>query len=626
MGVTGDILLTVVATALVIGLPLAGAFGTLTAVWLLVPPNLIVPHAPHILLVHTVVLYGFTFRLMARRGPGEPSAAAYTPTVVHVALLVLVLVLFFGGVIFTPPGNSLSGDLHFWLNDFNLLVLFIVVLAVIRTISLRRAVGIIAVVLCIDVGIGLWERVSGRGWSAFFFEHLPTSYLAPGAEALQVRGGHVRSQAAAQFALEYGWVLAMLFPLLVVSVFHWSRGRRWWSPVANLVPLLAALAVVFSGSRSALVAAVAVLVLVVAIGGNRGMLAWGTVAILTGAITAIADPSMVISIFSAGKADPASVRLERLGPLFDLVVHHPFTGLGLSGISSQFVVNGVDDGYAVIYATLGVVGILAWLSVMAMSGLAAGQALVARRGSYERLVGAACLAGIVAAAVAAATYDFIDTAQSTWTLIVLGALGVAAAEAAGRRVVLHWSMPRLLLPAVGSLLGSTLLVVAPVSYSVSLAVIPDAPWVLTSESAYYPIQGTEMVNTLCPVVTNRDYVVPGTKVRCLQYNQVFLYNFPALAVVQVRGPTQQSVAREANAAFARISPQMPLAVWPRGRITSGKPAWAKTAPLWGGCLGAFLMLVMPMSSARARRSSRVYEVAVDETQAARPEHALQGPG
>lgn len=597
MGVLGDILLTAVAAGLVIGLPLAGAFGTLTAVWLLVPPNLSVPHAPHILLVHTFVLYAFCFRLMARRGPGEPKAAAYMPTVVHAALLVLVLVLFFDGVVFTPSGNSLAGNIHYWFNDFNLLVLFVVVLAVVRTISLRRAVGIIAVLICVVVGIGLWERVTHRGWSAFFFEHLPTNYLAPGSAPLQTRGGHVRSQGAAQFALEYGWIVAMLFPLLVASVFHWSHGRRRWSRLVNLAPLLAVLAVVFSGSRSALVACVAVLVLVVAIGSNREMLIWGALAALTGAITAIADPSLIVPLLSAGKADPASVRLQRLGPLFDLV-HHPFTGLGLSGISSLFVVTGVDDGYAVIYATLGVIGLLAWLSVIVMIGVTAGHALAARRGSFERLIGAACVAGTLAAAVAAATYDFPDTAESTWTLVVLGALGVAAAEAAGRRVVLRWSPPRLLLPAAGTFVGITLLVLTPLSSSMSYSVMTDAPWVLATSTAFYPVEGTEMVNTLCPVVTNPDTIMKGTSVRCLQYSQVFPLNFPGWAVVQVRGPTPESVKREAALTFASISHQMSLEVSPIGSIATGKPAWARTAPLWGAIAGAFAMMLLPPISRR----------------------------
>ena len=387
-----------------------------------------------------------------------------------------------------------------------------------------------------------------------------------------------------------------LFPrgLQASAPFRWASGDN----DRFSGPLLAVVAVIFSGSRSALVACIAALIVLVALAANRGMFVWGGLAVLTGTITAIADPSLITSLFSAGKADPSSVRSERLGPLFDLAVHHPFTGLGLSGLDRYFVIHGVDNAYAVIYATLGVIGILAWLSLIVMIGVTAGLTLQARRGSFERLIGAACLAGAVAAAVAAATYDFTNTAQSTWTLIMLGAVGVAATEAAGRRVTLHWSAPRLLLPAIGTFVGSTLLVLAPVSSSLSYTVMTDAQWVLTSNNAYYDVQGTEMVNTLCPVVTDPATRIQGTQVRCIQYSRVFQLNFPGFAKVQVRGPTPQAVRRETAIAFTGIGRQMPIEVWPNGAIETGKPSWARTAPLWGGVAGLFAMLLVPKMSRR----------------------------
>ncbi len=597
MGTIGDILLSLVAIALVVALSLEVAFEALVAVWLLVPSNLSVPHAPHILLVHTVVLYAFVFRLLARRGPGEPSSEAYSPTFVHGALGAFVLVGFFGGVIFTPRGNSLAGDLHSWLSDLNLFILLVVVLAVVRTITAWRAVAIVAVVVCAVVAIGFWEHFTHRGWSNFFFEHLPASYLAAGVGPLQTRGGHVRSQGAAQFALEYGWVLVMLMPLLLVSVVHWSHGRIRLARLANVIPLLAGVAVVFTGSRSATIAFVAALVLLVVLTGrDQRMLVWGALAVMAGAITTVAHPSLITSVFSAGKSDPASVRLNRLQPLFALVVHHPFTGLGLTGLTSTFAFSGLDDGYAVLYGTLGVVGVLAWLSVLSASAATAGHGLKAPPGTIERRLGAACLVGVLAAAVAAAAYDFTNTSQSSWTLVILAALGVAAVEGANVRVVRrHWSSMRLLLPTGGVLVGLSVLAIAPVSSSLTLTVITDAPGILATETAYYPNQGTEMVNTLCPVVTNPDTVIAGTTVGCLQYAQIFP-DFPGLAVVQVRGPTPQFVTREVNSALTPISRQMPLEVAPEGAIATGKPSWAITAPLSGGVAGLLGMLLLPSLS------------------------------
>ena len=88
--------------------------------------------------------------------------------------------------------------------------------------------GVLAAVL-----IGFIERLTKFSWGEFFFEHVPASYIpsiAPG--TLSVRGAAVRSQGAAQFALEYGWVLAMLLPLTVAATIRWSHGRESWRKAA----------------------------------------------------------------------------------------------------------------------------------------------------------------------------------------------------------------------------------------------------------------------------------------------------------------------------------------------------------------------------------------------------------
>lgn len=612
MGAVGDILLALAAVALVIALSLEYAFGVLIAVWLLVPSNLSLPHGPHVLLIHSLVLYAFVFRLLARRGPGEPSASAYTPRLVHGAIIALVLVAFLLGVILSPRTNSLAGDLRAWLAYLDLLILFVVVLAVLRTISLWRAGATIALVLCAAVGIGFWEHFTHRGWSNFFYEHLPSSYQKAGAGPLQTRNGHVRSQGGAEFALEYGWVLAMLLPLLVVSVVQWSHSRLRWARLANLIPVLAVLAVLLSGARSATIAAVvAILLFLVLAGADRRLFAWGGLAILAGAIIAVADPSLVASVFSTS-SDPTSVRLDRLGPLFALVVHRPFIGLGLTGLTPYFTLTGVDDGYGVMYATLGAIGMLTWLAVLVTSATTAAHALKARRGSLERMLGAACLVGIVAVAVAIATYDLPDTSQSTWALMVLAALGVAAAERAGHTTTLHWSPIRLVLPVGGCLLGFGALAVAPVSSSASMRVVTGAQWVLTSERAYFPIQGTELVDTLCSVVDHSDNIMAGTSVRCVQYQSVFPAEFPGAALVDVRGPTPRAVRQEEHLAFSTISKWMPMDIASVGTIATGDPSWARTAPLSGGALGVLAMLLLPPLSRRRSLREGEAETHLDE--------------
>ncbi len=519
----------------------------------------------------------------------------------HVALLAFVLLAFFDGVIFVPNSDSLAQDVHYWFNDLNLLVLFVVVLAVIRTISPWRAAAVMVGVFTVSVGIGIVEHFTGHGWSNFFFEHLPTNYLNYGVGPLQTRGGHVRSQGAAQFALEYGWAIAMLLPLMIVAIIHWPGARRGWGRLVNALPFLAVITVIFSGSRSALVAAVAaVALLVLMVGFDRRMAAWGAAAALVGAVTAVAEPSLITSLFSSGKTDPSSVRLDRLPPLFALVVQRPFTGLGLSGIAGYF--GGLDDAYAILYATLGVLGVLAWLALLATALVTTARTLRARAGTEARLLGAACFVGICAAAVAGTTYDFTDTIQSLWTLTMLAALGVATAETVPRPERARRSPLRAMMPLVGVLLGLVVYTFAPVSSSESLSVIPIAPWVLVVEDAFYPNQGTELVHTLCPTVTDPDNIAPQTSVSCLQDSTVFPAAFPALAVIDVRAPTAAAVRQEEVRALAPISRWMPMETSAMGTIATGKPSWAKTAPLWAGAAGLAAALLVPPTRWRRRKT------------------------
>ena len=225
MPVLGILLLVAVGAAVAFWARLEVGFGAVVAFWLLIPGNLAVAPLPHIVLVDRVVLYAFAARLVLRHGErGEPPGSAFRLTAVHAALAAVLVVGYVDGVVVAQRGLSLASDLDAWLYTLDVVVVFVAGLAVIRTVGPRRVVATIVGVATLSAVIGIIERITGSGWSNFFFEHLPASYQAPGAGALQTRAGHVRSQAASQFALEYGWVLTMLLPLAVVTAFRWARG------------------------------------------------------------------------------------------------------------------------------------------------------------------------------------------------------------------------------------------------------------------------------------------------------------------------------------------------------------------------------------------------------------------
>jgi hypothetical protein len=604
MGAAGDLLLTLVGVLVVLFGSIEVATGCLIAFWLLVPGLLIVPYGPHFLLVDRLVLWVFALRLLLRSGrPDQPTGRAFALTPLHGAMAALLVAAYTAGVLLAPRSVSLAGDLHAFLYVLDLVILFVVVLAAVRTIGVRRVVNLIAWGVLVAVLIGFIERTTKFSYGQFFFEHLPLSYIpsiAPG--TLSVRGAAVRSQGAAQFALEYGWVLAMLLPLTVVATIRWSQGREPWRKMVVLLPIAVFVAVVFSGGRSAVIAAaVATLVFLVFTGGDRRILRMLGVIAVAAVLVALFDPSLVTAPFSAGSAaDPASVRLERLPFLFSLVVHRPFTGLGFNGVSNVF--GGVDNGYALMYATIGVVGVTAWIALMVTAVATTARTLRSPRGTDSRNVGAACLIGIVAVAFAMATYDLVSTLQSQWALVFLAAVGVAAAETVPRpeRVRRRWGY-RAALPLVGLGVGCLLFVSAPLTSSQAFSVILTAPWLdFTNGGPVDAYDGTALSDTLCGALTNPDVVAAGTRVDCLQLDTIEPLAFPAEALVTVSAGTPAAVTAEARHAFAPISSHMQMTATASESIQTGRAAWATTAPLWCAVAGLLLMLLVPALPFRRR--------------------------
>lgn len=601
MGTAGDLALALAGVLAVLLAPLEASFAVLVAFWLLVPGTLVVPHAPHVLLADRVVLYAFALRLVLRHGrPGEPARRAYRLGAVHAALGALLLVGFLDGVALAPPQVSVAGDLHAWLYLLDLAVLFVVVLAVARTLGLWRTVRPVLGALAVVVVIGVAERLTGHGWSHFFFEHLPAGYLAPGADPLQLRGGHVRAQAAAQFALEYGWVLAALLPLGVWGAVRAGRRRPALAAISWLLPAGMLAGVVLSGSRSATIAAVVGgLLFAVVSGADRRLLTVGLWVGAAALLVVLVDPSLVTGPFSTAAAtDPASVRLDRLPELFSLAAHRPFVGVGLDGLAGTF--GGTDDAYALLYATVGVLGLLAWVSLLVTAAAPSAGALRGRRGSDERALGAACLVGVLLVAVACASYDLVSTLQSEWALVVLAALGTRAAEALPARAPARrrWAL-RAVLPVYGVIFGTALALAAPVTASQSLSVLLVAPYVSAERSGAPDVYGgTTLVDTLCAAVTAPQAALPHTQVSCDQATNYFPDNPASLALVTVRASSAAGVRAETRHAFAAIFDYMPLAGGPSSPVEYGKPAWAVSAPLWAGLAGALAMLLLPPSRRR----------------------------
>lgn len=594
----GVFAITAVGVILTLFAPLEVAFATVLAAWLLVPGGLVLPGALHvIMLVDRIVLYAFAVRLVVRaRQPGAPPPSAYRLTPVHFAVVAVVVVGLVDGVLVAP--GSIHFNLDQWLLQFDLLVLFVSALAVIRTIGAWRVVRLMVLFASIAVGIGVIERITGHGWAHYLSEHIPAAYQNFTNDLLLTRGGAVRAQGAAQFALEFGWVLVMLLPLVTMAVLTWQARARHWLAGRQLLlvlPVAAAVCVVLTGSRSAEVAVgAAVVLLVVVLRAPRRLTVGAAVAGVVVVAIVLISPSVLGSPFTAAAAhvNSTEVRLQHIPDVLALTVHRPFAGLGYTGLSSAF--GGTDDSYILLYGQQGMIGVVTWGALLLTALAQAARLLRAPRGSDLRNLGAAVFLGIVAVAVAGGFYDLVATVESPWSLILLAALAAALAEQLPRRRAVHrrWGW-RAVLPVGGGLIGLAIVALAPTGYSQSVSVYSSTPAMLAKETAPPGTFGPQVLDaSICGVLETR--VQAGSTMRCENPSLVERSTWPSRVDVRFGASNAAAVRRAERYALAPVAEFGRLfTLAPDGPMQSGRPLVATTAPLIGAVAGLMAMLIVP---------------------------------
>lgn len=603
------IFLATIAGILVVFLgPLELAFATVLATWLFVPGTLGMPGAPHVLLVTRLVLYAFAFRLLWRLGrPGEPSVTSLRPSRIHAALAVWLVVGYLDGVILAPSSVSFVADASEWLRLLDAAVVFVVTLAVARTIGAWRVARLVAGLVGATIVVAVIERITGAGWSHFLFEHLASQQASPGAAPLASRAGAVRVQVAAQFSLEYGWVLAFMLPLafaMAVSLRRRASGYRRLTPI--LLPVALVAGILLTSSRSAEVAVIAAILGVVLLGGDRRVRIGVGVSAAAALVFLALDPGVVTAAFTAAaRSNSISIRLARLPELFSLVSHRSVIGLGWRGYTSALP--GLDNAYALLYASLGVLGLAAWGALLATILVSTWGSLRSPRGSDNRLLGVACVVGILLVGVAAGVYDLVVTPESTWALMILAGLGLAVAEAVPKRAHVAKTSRQMsalvALPIAGAAIGVVMLVLTPSHSARSYDVFTIAPWV--PAVSHGPIDGyigKVETDLACGLISSAARSTPSVSTSCQQLELIDPSAWPGEAQLRISGPDVSSVDSAARRGFELLRREVPGAVVvPTSPIQAGKPTWAGTAPLWLAITGLVLALLFPGLKVPSRR-------------------------
>jgi O-antigen ligase len=249
------------------------------------------------------------------------------------------------------------------------------------------------------------------------------------AQAL-IRGADLRVAGTGEHAIAFGGAMAMLLPVaLYFTVTSSGRKRLWW----GLATALIATAMLFSVSRSALIAGAVVLVVLLLVwprtrtalivGAAAGLFATHMfVPGLLGTFRATLQPDYVVQ----QESDPnSSVRFTDYPKVAAMVPNQPLFGLGYAGFDPHRYFY-LDNQVLKFVLELGVAG---WSFIVLFFVTAAAMMTRAvRAGPGETTLEGALLASIIAFAVLSVFFDTFGFAQVTYLFFMLSALGVRAAE------------------------------------------------------------------------------------------------------------------------------------------------------------------------------------------------------
>lgn len=553
----------------------------------LVPGSLPLPAGPGVLTIHRFVVLAALLGLVWRCALGELPWVVLRPPPLTSRFLVVLGILAVVGVGLAQPTTDLSAAVRGWMGFAAQLMVFVTAVALARS-SERPAAGLLAlvVVVAIGAGIGVGEHYTGWSYARFWYHGVPELLPTDLGQELARRGGDVRVRVAGDFTLAYSYATAAVLPLFVVAA-ALTRGRRRVALMAALPLVL--LAVVWTYSRSVIVPAVVVLLVMVVAVRDRVLQIAASAVLSVGAAVVFASPAVQGKFSLAVDQGSIDVRLDRLPAVTALAAQHPFRGFGLSGLAALGFPS-TDSSYLLAYADVGMVGLAA------LVGLLVAACAVSFRGTLTsdptaRLMSLGAATGATVIVLGGLSFDAFTTpavAELFWVLI---ALAVVAAEAGPRAVRVHaLSLVTRAGVCVGLVaLGLGLRLFAPTHVAQSYRFDTLQPDVETLSAPTYT--GRELRTTACDAVAADLRGQRTIRMTCSESGQV-----PGQGLLRLQAASG-AVLEEATLRTRRLIRTLPTlehvqleAVGPAER---GTPSVMRTAPVWLPLFGALLLLPFP---------------------------------
>jgi hypothetical protein len=487
-------------------LPLPRAFAIAVGAFLLVPSSLVLPNPlTPALTVTRLVLLAFVAGLIRRTRRGEVATDVWRPGLVHLLAGVYLSIALVDGVALAPGTVNVTTAALDWLDALDQMVCLLAGLAVFRhlrrTGETRFALQAMGAALMASVIIGIGEHITGGSWSQLLFSAQKSQKSVDAARDLISRDGERRVRGAAQYAIEYGWVCAMLIPALLAGLLRWGRRRAWLAaPAVGLVVL----AIFWSFTRTALPAAALAMVVLGIASRDRRFVGVAIGALALGAIALAADPHLLTMLSPSADQGSIDVRAQRLPVVWQAVSARPVTGLGYSGLD-YYGVTTTDSSWLLQYAELGVLGLGALIALMGTVFGRCARGLAAANRDV-RLTCAVAVASLTVAIAAGFAYDSLSVLSTARLVWLLAAVGLAAAESVPARqaeplIASRWLRVPAALAAAGVTAGIA---------SIGLAAWPRTTVIhaqfealpASEESGNYDNvdEGRQLISTACTIV------------------------------------------------------------------------------------------------------------------------------
>lgn len=585
MPTLGLLVVVGITVTIVLRAPLRVAFAATIATLLLIPGLLAVPNPlTSNITCGRVVLAALLLRLAIDVHHGVVSADVLRPDRVLLALSCFAVVAMVLGVVLADARVPFVPSSFRWWQIADYVLVYAAALAGTRAIGdLSWVVRVLATTAVALAVIALLERfIITDGYARWWYGD-SAGPGAFGSSALEVRGGE-RVRASAAFALEFGWVCALLAPLVVAAV---ATSRRL---AVRLAPATLGLAAVWTVSRSGLAALGAGLLTTVVLSRLEADLTRYVIALAAGAaILFLFVPAISSEFRETRDTQGASTRARanRWPEAAAVAADSPLTGRGLASLK-QFGIESVDNSYLLTYVEMGVIGLAAFLGVLGTVVLTVGRALRAPPDAKQRRVVAAVATIPLLALAGAAAYDLFQLPLSlsiVWIAVAMCA--VCGEQQSGAEGASASPRARIVAVAAAFLIGVGLHASTRANASTRYVFETLPTPVVDAATQSAVVTGTVLAETACDLVALAADQLNDTRFRCRVDGRS-----QGLGDVWIQTPDAETTASAATTIATEVRAFLPAFQMRQSEAMSeGRPTLARTAPVWLALFAAWLAVV-----------------------------------